>query len=144
MKSMIASTTSLMAVVLLFTAAGYSQFSRQIVLKGDVPFEFNVGKKVLPAGEYVVERVAPHILVLRDGNNHVLTSFVATPVVSATIRSTPGLRFESVGNRHVLTQIWPSGVTTGYELATPKRAVFLAQQPANTDVDAVASTPLGK
>lgn len=144
MKSIITGITSLIAVVLLFAAAGYAQFTRQAVLKADVPFEFNVGKKVLPAGEYVVVRVTPHILVLRDRDNHAVASFVAGAAVSTTVRSTPVLRFESVGTRHLLTQIWPSGVTTGYELIAPKRAVFLAQKPANTDVQAAASTPPGK
>ncbi len=145
MKRITANITSLVVVVLLLTTAGFSQFMQQVVLKADVPFEFSVGKKTFPAGEYRVVRVAPHTLTLRDTANRVLTSFVTAPVITRTVHSTPALRFRADGERYVLIQIWPSGVTTGYELSTSKRVTLLARQrPSNTDVQAVASTPVGK
>jgi len=128
MKRITAEITSLMVVVLLWAASGYAQFASQLILKVDIPFEFNVGKKVFPAGTYQVVRVAPHMLALRDGRNAILTSVVTSPVVSRDARYSPVLRFEFDGQQHVLSQIWPGNGTTGYELSIPKRVTYLAQQ----------------
>jgi hypothetical protein len=145
MKRITANITSLVALVLLLTATGYSQFMQQVMLKADVPFEFSVGKKTFPAGEYLVVRIAPHTLTLRDTDNRVLATFVTAPAFSKTAHATPVLRFESAGGQYVLTQIWPGNATTGYELSVSKRTVFLArQEPANKDAQAAAPTPLGK
>ena len=138
MKSIAAKLTSLLVVVLLWTAAGFAQYDPRPILKVDVPFEFSVGKKTFPAGEYEVVQIAPHTLALRDSKERFLTSIVTSPVLARNARSTPVLRFEVDGDQHVLSQVWPSFGTTGHELAIPKRVTYLAQQ-RNADVEVQAS-----
>ncbi len=128
MKRIAAKLTSLLVVVLLWTAAGIAQYAPRPILKAGVPFEFSVGKKTFPAGEYEVVQIAPHTLVLRDSKERFLTSVVTAPVVARNGRSTAALRFRVDGNQHVLNQVWPGNGTTGHELAIPKRVIFLAQQ----------------
>src|SRR5262249_2428469 len=129
MKSITAKITSLMVAVLLCAAMGYAQYGSHVILKVDVPFEFNVGKRVLPAGSYQVVQVAPQMLALRDDNNSLLASITTTPVVARNARYTPVLKFAVDGERHVLSQVWTgNGNATGYELALPKRVTYLAQQ----------------
>ena len=128
MKRIAAKLTSLMVVVLLWTAAGYAQYAPQLILKVDIPFEFNVGKKTFQAGAYQVVQIAPHTLALRDGQDRFLISVVTGPVVARNARSTPALRFEVDGDQHVLSQVWPGNGTTGHELSIPKRVTYLAQQ----------------
>jgi len=118
--------TSLLAVVLLWTATAYAQYESRVILKVDVPFEFNVGKKLLPAGSYLVVRSAPYTLTLRDSDNRSLVSIVTSPVMARHARYAPVLRFESDGDRHVLSQVWPGAGASGYELAVPKRVTYLA------------------
>src|ERR1041385_3304151 len=101
MKRITAKITLLMVVILLWVAAGYSQYAPHLILKVDVPFEFSMGKKVFPAGSYQVVRIAPQMLALRDSNNGILTSVVTSPIVTRNARYTPVLRFESDGERHV-------------------------------------------
>ena len=136
MKRITAKITSLMVVVLLWAAAGYAQYAPHLILKVDVPFEFSVGKKVFPAGSYQVVRIAPHMLALRDNNNGTLASVVTSPVVTRNARYIPVLRFESDGERHVLSQVWPGNGTTGYELSIPKSVTYLAQQQQSVEVQA--------
>lgn len=136
MKKIAANVTSLIVVVLLFTAAGYSQFMQQPVLKADIPFEFNIGKKTFPAGEYRVVKIAPHTLALRNGNDRFLASIVTAPVLSLNARSTPKLKFEFADGQYVLSEVWPSGSSTGYQLSMPKRFTSFAQ---NRTVEARAS-----
>lgn len=145
MKRIAANLTVLIVVVLLFSAAGYAQFVEQPVLKADVPFEFSIGKKTFPAGEYGIVRIAPHTLALRDSSNGFLTSVVTGSVVSLRARSTPKLKFEFEDGRYALTEVWPDGTATGYQLSVPKRLASYAQnKPAATEVRASASASNGK
>src|SRR5882724_5003950 len=140
MKRIIANATLLMAVVLLFTAAGFTQ---QHAIKVDVPFEFNVGQKTFPAGEYRVAQVATHVLALRDGNNRFLT-FVLTQPMSSDNRVTPKLRFKVEDGRHVLSEAWADG-GMGYLFSVPKRLIGVVQnRPAGTEVQATTSSYTGK
>ena len=130
MKKMVVNVLSMMAFVCLLTVAGYSQ---QTVLTADVPFDFTVGKKTFPAGEYRVVRIAPHTLSLRDSNDGFLMAVVTDPVMSFNSRVNPKLKFESIDGRYILREVWPGGATTGYELLAPKRLNRYAQkQPATT------------
>jgi hypothetical protein len=128
MKNITGKITLLMAVVSLWAAAAYAQYDPHVILKVDVPFEFSVGKKLLPAGSYEVLRTAPNTLALRDGNSRLLVSIVTSPVVARDARSTPVLRFAVEGEQHVLSQVWPGAGTSGYELSIPKRVTYLAEQ----------------
>jgi hypothetical protein len=130
MKRITANLALRMMIVLLFAGAGFAQYTPQLILKVDVPFEFNVGKKTYPAGSYQIVRTAPYTLALRDSKNEFLTSVVTGSIVSGQARSAPALRFEVDGDQHVLSQIWPASGTTGYELYIPKRVTYLAQQQA--------------
>ena len=139
MKRIAANITLLALAVLLFTTAGYSQYA-QLLLTVDVPFAFNVGNKTFPAGEYRIVRIAPHTLALRDAKERFLTSVVTGTVQTRTAHATPKLRFELEEGRYVLSEVWPSGVATGYQLSAPKRLTTFAQQrPAGTEVQASAS-----
>jgi len=120
--------TLLMAVVLLWATAAYAQYEAHVILKVDVPFEFSVGKKLLPAGSYQVVRTAPYILALRGSDNKFLASIATSPVVARNPRYTPVLRFDLDGDRHVLSQVWPGAGASGYELAAPTRVAYLAAQ----------------
>lgn len=130
MNSFTRRISSLLAVVLLWTAAAYAQYESHVILKVDVPFEFNVGKKLLPAGSYLVVRSAPYTLTLRDRANRSLVSIVTSPVLARNPRYAPVLRFESDGERHVLSQVWTGTGASGYEIAIPKRVTYLAERQA--------------
>ncbi len=143
MKRITANITSLMVIVLLLTAASYAQ--QHLVLKADIPFEFSVGKKAFPAGEYVVVRVAPHTLALRDSNDKFLTAVMTAPASSLTARPASKLKFELKDGRYALSEIWAEGSTSGYRLPLPKRQSALAQDhTAGAEVQASTLSSTGK
>ena len=141
MKKIAANVVLVMTFVFLLTAAGYSQ---QTVLKADVPFEFTVGSKTFPAGEYQVIRIAEKVLTLRDSDNTSLVSFVTQPIVTLTSRDNPKLKFQIVGGQHVLTQVWPVGAASGYELFATKKVNYIAQTPSGAEGQTATSTYVGK
>jgi len=138
MTRIIANATLLTVVCLLFTAAGYSQ---QTILKADVPFEFSVGQKTFPAGEYRVVQIAPHTLTLRDNNNHgFLFPVITGQLWSIEGRPTPQLKFEYAEGQYALSAIWLEGTTEGHELLVHKRLRGTAQkQGAGVEVSALAA-----
>jgi hypothetical protein len=134
---------SLMVVVLLFAAASFAQQHQTLNFKADVPFEFSVGKKTLPAGEYLVTEIANHTLALRNGSNWETTVVMAGPVSSLT-ESTPKLKFQFEDGHAALSEVLSNG-GMGYQLFVPKRPVTLAQSsPAGAGVQTVALSPVGK
>jgi hypothetical protein len=111
---------------LLLVGTGLAQFA-PVLVSVEVPFEFNVGNKSFPAGEYWISRVAPYTLVLRDRRQRILTAMTVSPVEERW-RTTPVLRFQAENGRHLLLEVWPGGSRSGFQLSLPRRRVVLAQQ----------------
>ncbi len=131
MKKIVTNITLLLAAVLLLASAGYAQYAH-LILTVNVPFEFNVGEKVFPAGQYKIVRTAPDMLVLRDGHDQFLASVVAGPVQALGEQPDSKLRFEMKDGRHVLSQVWLAGASTGYQLPAAKHLAVLAQHKATS------------
>ena len=124
MKATLLRVTVTLAMVMAFTAVsayGQGVIKRQSFV---VPFEFSVGGKVLPAGEYRVSSEAQIIRIQsKDGKK------VATTLPIRTVGTKPAdhvrLTFRRYGDEYQLSQVWlADGI--GREL---KR-----QRPANSDV----------
>ncbi len=144
MKSITAKITLLMTVVLLCVSASYAQFAHQLILKVDVPFEFNIGMKTFPAGRYFVTKAAPDTLALRDRNNNTLTTFVTSSAQSLEVQPAPKVKFVRLEDgRNVLTEVWAAGTTFGYQISVPKRLVILAKNQTTKEVPASLSAPNG-
>jgi hypothetical protein len=98
----------------------------RIVVK--VPFNFMVGDKTLPAGEYFIVRntqLSNEGLMIRstDGRNG---AFALTKTVQAGDRQEDSrLVFNRYGEHYFLTQVWSAGQSNGRELfRTSAEGVF--------------------
>jgi len=121
--------TTLVGVVLWHAGAMQAQDVPHYV-KVTVPFEFTVGNKLLPAGEYKFA-CTPREIELRDANGHVVASAVHHTVQAADALVPPKLVFTTTGGGHALRQIWPGTTTYGYELSPSNTAIALAKQRSN-------------
>jgi len=127
MKRITANALSMMALVLLFTAASYAQD-----VQVTVPFEFTAGDTTFPAGEYRLTVAENHVLTLsnRDLGSGVFTMTAYS--ISSLTRSKSGLEFQFQDGRAALTEVWVSG-GIGYGLYKAKKPAVLAQNtPAAT------------
>jgi hypothetical protein len=118
MKSVVR-TFTLLAVTVLFAAAGNAQFS-SMTLKFNTPFEFNVGNRTYPAGDYFLVRAGLTTLALRDGDYKFLTLVGTGSTESLNPHAVPTIRF--IGERHALAEVWKAGTTTGYKLYVPRES----------------------
>lgn len=110
--------SSVLTVLGVWSANGQS-----LALKAKIPFEFTVGGKVLPAGQYefTTEKNSAVVRV----KNPVKNTAVVVPVITRLAgeeHTTPQdshFVFDTVGNTRILSEIWPvSG--DGFMLAATK------------------------
>lgn len=110
--------SSLLIVLVVLSVHGQS-----LALKANIPFEFTVGGKSLPSGQYefTTEKNGDAIRVKGvSKNTHVLAP-VLTRLSGALHTSTQDSHvvFDKVGDTHILSEIWPrSG--DGYAMSATK------------------------
>ncbi|HEY2860017.1 MAG TPA: hypothetical protein VGJ21_16470 [Terracidiphilus sp.] len=119
MKSLHNTLTLVAFTVLLFAAAANAQIASRFI-RVDVPFEFQVGKTVLPPGDYTIARANSNILILRDSQERVVASMVTTQAQVLSAPHVPKLVFYTNGGRNVLARIWTADSRYGYELSVAR------------------------
>jgi len=130
--------TIAIAVALLAVTAGYAQSKAQLI--ADIPFEFTVGQKVLPAGEYTVNAsAAPGVLVIGGRDASVFTQTIPSSTNSGTV---PGskLVFHRYGNTYFLSQVWNAASQRGYRLPKSKTEREMARNAGRTELASVRAT----
>lgn len=109
----------------------------------DIPFDFVVGNKVLPAGQYTakVDR-AFNTLRLQCGNEATTVLLAAAIVPTAGAESNSAkLVFHQYGHVYILREVWTNGGWYGRELYWSKAERELARTPSHTTVASTVVTP---
>ena len=95
-----------------------AQTSGRRQLMANIPFQFHVGNKTLPAGEYTVVQVNPAsdraILQLRRKDGRAGAMVQTTSVIGKTQESAK-LVFRRYENQYFFAQAWVDGDNTGFE-----------------------------
>jgi hypothetical protein len=116
MRKTLSLLSSLAALVLFAPGTARAQFIESTV-QANVPFEFTVGRRTLPAGDYTFVAVAPALLLVRDRDCRTVASVLTNPVQTTSNYSLPRLRFYLQDGKHVLAEVWQPGGHTGYEVS---------------------------
>jgi len=126
-----------LAVLMLATAAR----AQQQTVKADVPFDFVVGDRAYPAGEYTLKSALENSWILRlDNIQESITRFVPSNICEnrAPSKSTK-LVFRRMAGRYFLYQVWTEGSLTGRELPKSRIETELAQNHESPEVVIVAA-----
>lgn len=105
--------------MLLVTTAVSVQAQSEATEITYVPFNFVVGKKTLPAGEYVVRpnrKLSDEIWLVQSKDGEESALFTTTSVQSSKTQKRTKLVFNKYGDQYFLTQIWVDGSNSGREL----------------------------
>jgi len=141
MKQLIRRTLTSLSIAVLWLA-GMAHAQSTWVIKVHIPFEFAVGDKTFPSGDYSLVQPLQHFLVLRDARGQTIASTFTHGVQSSTLPSNAKLKFYSSDNRHVLAEVWQREESVGHQLVLPKQGVTLARQrTANTPGETGGSRP---
>jgi len=109
-------------VVMMIVAASASAKAQSLAyrLTANIPFDFSLAGKKLPAGKYWVSRGQQSngdlILQIRSVDGHVDISRLTIPVVTRDPVSQGTLVFHRYGEEYFLSEVWPAGGLTGREL----------------------------
>ena len=114
-KQVLMVLTTLSLFVTLAAVSAYAQSDMR--LRVNIPFEFSVGQKLLPAGEYNVSYVVQGFLVIRSVDYSATYVFPTNSTRSSKTRNESSLVFNQYGDQYFLATIWTEGNDTGYMLS---------------------------
>lgn len=130
------------AVVLgCFFVVGVVVSSAQTVgLRVDIPFNFNVAEKVLPAGHYLI--LAPQGQTLKIlGPNGAAAIAMTNPVNGRRTEGPGAVAFNCYGRRCFLSQFWTARTQTGQEVLKCHIEKELATEKEQLAVITLKATP---
>lgn len=130
MKKQAYTMIAMIVLVGSMAVAAQAQTSGRTRLIANIPFDFSVGNKTLPAGEYTVSQVNPAsdhaVLQLRSKDGRAGAMVQMTCVIGKTQESAK-LIFNRYGNHYFFAQAWADADNTG--LQAPKaRAERVAER----------------
>jgi hypothetical protein len=140
MKKQAYTMMAMLVLVGSMAVAAQAQTSGRTQLTANIPFQFSVGDKNLPAGEYTVVQVNPTsdraVLQLRS-NDGSATAMVQMNSVSGKSQDTAQLIFHRYGNKYFFAQAWVGA--EGLQAAKP-RAERIAERELAAGIKATNET----
>lgn len=111
-------------------------------ITANVPFEFNVGDKTLPAGSYAVGRSNSDGTQLRISNrdDNATAIRLTQTVQSSEPKEQSVLVFKRYGDRYFLSQVWLSGEKEGRQMLKSKSERAMAEELAKNEAKAETVT----
>lgn len=130
MKKLIAhSFASFLFAVLTLGPFAQAQHPERSI-KANIPFDFTVGTRTFPAGRYLLVRVGPSVLELRDSESRMLANVLTQSVQSLKAPVQPRLLFDNESGEHVLTQVWQENESIGQQIVQPRSVTRAVQKPS--------------
>jgi hypothetical protein len=123
---------ALTGLVLLVTVSSvYAQTDRQTVV--NIPFNFTVGEKALPAGKYLVRRNRTDsdiVWVIQNKRTGEAAMLLTRPVVANETQGNAKFVFNKYDDVYFLAQFWSAGTNTGRGIQISNRERALAKSVA--------------
>lgn len=112
----------LTGLVAISSAKAQSLSSGKLV--ANIPFEFSVGNKAMPAGQYTVRSIAPasqNVVLLIQGKRNKASAMIQTTTIeSRRLQESAKLVFHRYGDRYFFVQAWMQGDSNGLEAPRPR------------------------
>jgi hypothetical protein len=127
---------SLVSMFTLCAAVSSANAQLSIPIRAKIPFDFSVGDKKLPAGEYTFSRLSEisgsKVMSVSgvDAGTRVFQSTFAAQVLTPKNKST--LVFHKYGDQYFLEQIWSGGEQEGTQVPESRSERTIRRQLAQT------------
>ena len=117
MKRRFLSLAVCICVLLPLTATAFAQLP-EIPIRVNIPFDFVVRGKTLPAGDYEISRLMDEtqVLEISNVNNRHESAAIQTEPVLGRVANNGKVVFHRYGDSYFLSEIWTAGLETGREL----------------------------
>jgi len=133
---------ALTVTLALVSTTAAAQLPSKQKLVTQVPFEFTVGKNLVPAGECIIERagVGDNALLIYNRTGKVHLAALAMPDDASKESTRYSMVFHKYGEQYFLTGIRIAGTRRFYKMpvSSRERELQLAHMPA-TEQDVIAS-----
>lgn len=120
---------ALTGLVLLVTVSSvFAQTDRQTVV--NIPFNFTVGEKALPAGKYLVRRNRTDsdiVWVIQNKRTGEAAMLLTRPVVANETQGSAKFIFNKYDDAYFLSEFWAAGTNTGRGIQISNRERALAK-----------------
>ena len=127
--------TALTLVAWLMVPATQAQ---SIMLKANIPFDFVVGEKRLPSGEYHVKSLNPVLTQIQSKDGHSTAIVLTTGMQAAKISDAGKLVFNRYSDQYFLSKIWAPSSDSGRELPKSRLEREVAQRLSNGGTTVIA------
>ena len=120
-----------LVLVVLVAVSAHAQSRNDQQLRFHIPFAFNAGNSVLPAGDYRVAIVNPssdHSVLRITSSDGKSTTMIRTTDVEGWAATKAKMSFRHYDDRYFLAQVWMAGESTGLVAPTSKSEKALRQQ----------------
>jgi hypothetical protein len=122
----------------LFAALGCSGLEAQTTfMNASIPFDFQIGKTPMPAGQYDVNCSGRVLMIREHGGSHVAI-VLTIPTSRAVTPGTGMLEFNRYGDTYYFAQIWTPNSREGGALLKTPREKELARQGGPIQPTAIA------
>jgi len=112
--------------LLLAVSAAQAQEPR---VKANIPFDFVVGDRVMPAGEYQVSEMGAsgQLIAILSEDRKATALMVTSACTTSGPSKSSKLVFHAIGGRYFLSQVWVQGYDQGRQLRESKAEIELAK-----------------
>jgi hypothetical protein len=129
---------TLFASAVLLTATSVQ--AQQTYVKANIPFDFAVGGRAFPAGDYTVKSISQNgVMRIDDDQESAKAISLSNTCTSSTPASTTKLVFHRLGDHYFLYQVWTEGNSSGREFPMSKAEVQIAQNSHKAELVIVAA-----
>ncbi|MGB8535138.1 MAG: hypothetical protein WCD57_01880 [Acidobacteriaceae bacterium] len=115
-----------------FAMAGTS-FAQSNAVRANIPFDFTVGNKLLPAGTYIIKEDSEHVIVITNRDKPI----GAVSLVNGDSNSSPNggkLKFHRYGSQYFLSEILCDQASMNLQVPTSNTEKRTALQEAKLRV----------
>ena len=120
---------ALAALILLVTvSSAYAQTDRQTLV--NIPFNFTVGEKAMPAGKYLIRRNrkdSDTVWVIQNKQSGEAALLLTRSVRSTETQESAKFVFRKYDDVYILAQFWAAGTNSGREIQVTDRERALAK-----------------
>jgi len=128
----------LTAVLMIAAGASAQAQTLQYKVTANIPFDFTITDKKLPAGKYSIVRAqnsnGDQVLQISSADGNQIMSRLTIPVIARDVVKQGLLVFRQHGDQYFLYEIWPAGGQTGRAFPKSRLERQLERQGNDTKV----------